>query len=79
MLAYPQVDQSLDRLNKSGWAMGDLCVDHPTGRVWLVTGQRGKHWIIAQAPSQTAAWWLAWQQADQLERERRKPRRKPLR
>ena len=66
MLAYPKVDQSLDRLNQHGWAMGDLRVEHPEGHVWVVTGQRGKHWIIAQAPSQAAAWWLAWRQAAKL-------------
>ena len=66
MLAYPRVDQSLDRLTQFGWGIGDLCVDRPQGRVWIVTGQRGRHWIIAQAPSQAAAWWLAWRQAAQL-------------
>jgi hypothetical protein len=74
MLAYPKVDLSLDRLNRDGWAMGDLPVDRPEGRVWIVTGQRGKHWIIAQAPSQAAAWWLAWRQARRLEKQR--PRRR---
>lgn len=63
MTAYPSVDQSLERLNQVGWAMGDVCVNHPTGRVWVVTGKRGKHWIVAKAPSQAAAWWLAWRQA----------------
>ncbi len=42
MLAYPKVDLSLDRLNQGGWAMGDLPVDRPEGRVWVVTGQRDK-------------------------------------
>ena len=51
MLAYPDVHKSLDRLNKSGWAMGDLCVKRPEGQVWIVTGHRGKHWIIAQRPT----------------------------
>ena len=76
MLAYPKVDQSLDRLSSRGWAMGDMCVQHPDGRVWLVTGQRGKHWIIAQAPSQAAAWWLAWRQADLLAKSGKKKTRK---
>ena len=76
MLAYPKVDFSLDRLSRGGWAMGDLCMAHPDGHVWVVTGQRGKPWIIAQAPSQAAAWWLAWRQAARLEKQRR-PRRKP--
>lgn len=75
MLAYPKVDQSLDRLNKCGWAMGDLCVERPEGRVWIVTGQRGKHWIIAQAPSQAAAWWLACRQAERLRRTTSRRRR----
>jgi hypothetical protein len=66
MLAYPRVELSLNRLKQGGWAMGDLCVERPEGRVWIVTGQRRKHWIIAQAPSQAAAWWLAWDQANKL-------------
>jgi hypothetical protein len=72
MLAYPRVDLSLDRLRRGGWAMGDLCVERPEGRVWIVTGQRRKHWIIAQAPSQAAAWWLAWEQASKLARPKRR-------
>jgi hypothetical protein len=74
MLAYPKVDLSLDRLKQGGWVMGDLCVDLPDGRALIVTGQRGKHWIIAQAPSQAAAWWLAWRQAHRLEKTRRRRR-----
>ncbi len=70
MLAYPNVHISLDRLNKGGWKMGDLRVKRPEGQVWIVTGHRGKHWIIAQASSQAAAWWLARRQADRLKRKR---------
>jgi hypothetical protein len=72
MLAYPQVDHSLDQLHRNGWAMGDVCVNHPNGRMWVVTGHRGKHWIIAKAPGQAAAWWLAWQQAEVLKKDRKK-------
>ena len=72
MLAYPKVTLSLDRLRRGDWAMGDLCVERPEGRIWIVTGQRRKHWIIAQAPSQAAAWFLAWEQADKLARPRRR-------
>jgi len=72
MLAYPNVHCSLDRLNRGGWVMGDLCIDRPEGRVWVVTGQRGKHWIVAQAPSQAAAWWLASRQSILLEKQRRR-------
>ena len=71
MQAYPKVKESLELLKNVGWAMGDVCVEHPNGRVWIVTGQRGKHWIIARAPSQPAAWWLAWRQAAALARSRR--------
>jgi len=74
MLAYPQVDQSLDRLTQFGWGMGDICIQRPEGRVWIVTGQRGRHWIIAQAPCQAAAWWLAWRQAEQLGTAKRRKR-----
>ncbi len=70
MLAYPKVNLSLDRLKRGGWAMGDLCVERPDGRIWIVTGQRRKHWIIAQAPSQAAAWFLAWEQAAKLARKK---------
>ncbi len=73
MLAYPQVDQSYHRLSGDGWSMADLCIDHPQGRSWVVTGHRGKHWIVARAPSQAAAWFLAWEQAERL---KPKPRRR---
>jgi hypothetical protein len=52
--------------------MGDLCVERPDGRVWIVTGQRRQHWIIAQAPSQAAAWFLACEQAAKLARRKRR-------
>ncbi len=72
MLAYPNVQFSLDRLNKGGWKMGDLCVKRPEGQVWIVTGNRRGHWIIAQASNQAAAWWLAQRQADRLKRKKKK-------
>jgi len=72
MLAYPNVDWSVDRLKSGGWAMGDLCLERADGRVWIVTGQRGKHWIIAQAQCQAAAWWLAARQAKVLELDRKR-------
>lgn len=75
MQAYPKVEESLGLLKNVGWAMGDVRVEHPSGRVWIVTGQRGKHWIIARAPSQAAAWWLAWRQAAALARDRRTVRK----
>ena len=37
MPSYPKVDLSFDRLNRDGWAMGDIPVDRPEGRVWIVT------------------------------------------
>lgn len=76
MLAYPNVADSLARLRQGGWVIGDVCVECPQGREWIVTGQRSKHWIIARAPSQAAAWWLAWRQAAKLaaERQRRSKR-----
>ena len=72
MIAYPQVNLSLDRLHRGGWEMGDICLEQAGGRMWVVTGQRGKHWIIAKAPSQTAAWWLAWRQAELLRKNRKR-------
>jgi hypothetical protein len=75
MQAYPKVEESLELLKTVGWAMGDVCVEHPDGRQWIVTGQRYKHWIIARAPSQAAAWWLAWRQAAALARTRRRSKK----
>jgi hypothetical protein len=76
MIAYPNVELSVQRLLRFGWKTGDVSFDGPEGREWLVTGQRGKHWIVARGPSQAAAWWLAWKQANQLEVERTVPARR---
>ena len=58
MQAYPKVEESLELLKTVGWAMGDVCVEHPNGRVDR-TGQRSKHWIIASAPArQRPGGWL---------------------
>ena len=35
---YPTVDESLDRLHRDGWSIGDAAFGHEDTLVWYVTG-----------------------------------------
>jgi hypothetical protein len=51
MPAYPSVDESLDRLHRAGWSIGETA-----GSVaWIVSGMNGEHVIRAEGCSQAEA------------------------
>ena len=56
---YPSVDESLDRLRRAGWSVGDV----GTAEVWLVTGTNGENVVHALGRTQAEAWWRACEQA----------------
>jgi hypothetical protein len=53
---HPTVDTLADRLHRDGWSTGDVAVNYPSGRVWVVSGQRAGRWIVVEGQLQTAAW-----------------------
>jgi hypothetical protein len=50
------VDTLAARLHRDGWSTGDVAMNYPEGRAWIVSGQRAGRWIIPEADSQSAAW-----------------------
>jgi hypothetical protein len=37
---YPTIDESLDRLHRAGWSMGDTAFGPDYTLVWMVSGQK---------------------------------------
>jgi hypothetical protein len=56
MSYHSTVDTIAARLHRDGWSAGDVAVDYPSGRVWVVSGHRAGRWLTAEGQSQTAAW-----------------------
>ena len=63
MPTFPTVDESLDRLRRAGWSVGDTAFGPPHARVWQVTGTNGENAVVAYGRFQAAAWWGACEQA----------------
>jgi hypothetical protein len=59
MPTCPTVDESLDRLRRAGWSVGEA----GSATRWVVTGTNGENMIQAEGCTQAEAWWLACQQA----------------
>jgi hypothetical protein len=57
--AYPSVDESLERLRKAGWSVGETAF----GRLWVVDGLNGENAIRAEGATQAEAWHRACDQA----------------
>ncbi len=63
---YPSVDESLDRLRRAGWSVGDTAFGSEHAQVWLVTGNYGENVFHARGGTQGEAWWNACVQARAL-------------
>ena len=62
---FPSSDESLHRLHRSGWSIGETAVLTTDGRqLWLVSGTNGENAICAQAGTVDEAWWRGVQQAE---------------
>jgi hypothetical protein len=59
MPAYPSLDESLDRLRRAGWSVGDV----GTATRWLVSGANGENVLFAEARGRAEAWHQACEQA----------------
>ena len=59
MPAYPPVDESLDRLHRAGWSVGD----YGTATRWVVSGGNGENLLYAEGGTRAEAWHRACEQA----------------
>jgi hypothetical protein len=44
---FPSVDESLDRLHRAGWSLGDTAFGPDHVLVWVVTGTNGENRVEA--------------------------------
>jgi hypothetical protein len=56
---YPTVDESLGRLRRAGWSVGDV----GTATRWVVSGTNGENMVFAEGQSRAEAWHRASEQA----------------
>jgi hypothetical protein len=70
---YPSSDDSLIRLHRSGWTIGDTTFSDGDGLVWLITGLNGENCIRAEGATQAEAWHKAVEQAAAVGMLRRRP------
>jgi hypothetical protein len=66
MPTYPAVDESMDRLRRAGWRVGDVGFGPSQAVVWLVRGTNGENLVRATGRSQAEAWWGACVQAREV-------------
>jgi hypothetical protein len=59
MPGYASVDESLDRLHRAGWSVGD----YGTAKRWIVSGGNGENLIYAEGDTRAEAWHRACEQA----------------
>ena len=58
-MTSPGVDESLGRLRRAGWSVGDC----GTAALWVVSGSNGENAARAEGRAQAEAWWRACGQA----------------
>jgi hypothetical protein len=59
---HPTVDESLDRLHRAGWSIGD----YGTATRWVVGDPNGENQLNAEGATRAEAWWFACVQARAL-------------
>jgi hypothetical protein len=60
------VDESLARLHRAGWSVGEVRLLTSEGAVWWVTGSNGENALRARGRTQAEAWQRACEQAKSL-------------
>ena len=66
MPTCPTVDESLDRLHRAGWSVGDTAFGPDDSLVWLVFGNNGENRVEARSRSRAEAYWRACCQAREV-------------
>src|SRR6202035_4582523 len=62
----PSVDESLDRLRRAGWSVGDAAFGPDDALTWLVTGNNGENVLKAEGRTRAEAYWRACVQAREV-------------
>jgi hypothetical protein len=63
---YPIVDESLDRLLRAGWSVGDAAFGPEHALVWCVSGSNGENRVDAMGRTRAEAYWRACIQAREV-------------
>ena len=64
MPEFPPTEESIVRLHRSGWSMGEASFTGPSGRtVYQVDGSNGENRILVRADTPREAWWRAVEKA----------------
>jgi hypothetical protein len=66
MPTHPTVDESLDRLHRAGWSVGDTAFGREPALVWCVSGCNGENSIEARGRTRAEAYWRACVQAREV-------------
>ena len=66
MPTYPTTDESLDRLRRAGWSVGDAAFGPEHALVWYVSGSNGENALSARGRSRAEAYWRACVQAREV-------------
>jgi hypothetical protein len=66
MPTYRTVDESLDRLRRAGWSVGDAVFGPDHALVWYVSGTNGENAISAHGRTRAEAYWRACCQAREV-------------
>lgn len=65
MTSCPTVDESLDRLRRADWSIGDAAFpEHAL--IWLVTGNNGENLVKASGKTRAEAYWRVCVQAREV-------------
>jgi hypothetical protein len=56
MTSFPTVDESYNRLHRSGWSIGDARILTAEGLVWSVNGSNRENSLSGQGRTQAEAW-----------------------
>jgi hypothetical protein len=60
---FPPAEESIDRLRRSGWSMGESGSVVAGCRVYVVDGRNGENRILAEGATAREVWWRACEQA----------------
>ena len=66
MPTYPSVDESLGRLRRAGWSVGDTAFGPEHALVGYVSGSNGENAVNAQGRTRAEAHWRACIQAREV-------------
>ena len=60
---FPDAEESLLRLHRSGWSVNCTRFHGGKGPVWIVSGYNGENQVLSAAATRDEAWWNACLQA----------------